>query len=63
MIMLLLPKSGHMASACPSSSEPPKKLHIQHVHKEEKLLKFKEIEDDGEDEGVAQVSFELDKDF
>ena len=55
-------KKGHMANACPIFSDPPKKPHIQHAQKEEKLPKLKEIKDD-EEEGVALVSFRLDKDF
>ena len=56
-------KSGHMASICPTFSDPSKKPHVQHVRKEEKLPELKEIEDDNEDEGVAQVAFGLEKDF
>ena len=56
-------KSGHMASACPAFSDPPKKPCVQHAWKEEKLPNLKEIEDNDEEEGVAQVHFGLDKDF
>ena len=56
-------KSGHMVSACPTFTDPPKKPHVQHAQKEEKLPELKEIEDDNEEEGVARVSFRLDKDF
>ena len=46
-------KSGHMASACPAFSDPPKKPRVQCARKEEKLPELKEIEDDNKDEGVA----------
>ena len=52
-----------MASACPAFSNPPKKPRVQHARKEEKLPELKEIKDDDEDEGVAQVAFRLEKDF
>ena len=52
-----------MASACPTFSEPFKKPRVQCTQKEEKLPELKEIEDDEEDEGVAQVAFGLEKDF
>ena len=52
-----------MASACPTFSDPSKKLHVQCAQKEEKLSELKKIEDDNEEERVAQVSFRLDKDF
>ena len=55
-------KSGHMVSVCPIFSDLPKKLHVWCAWKEEKLPKLKEIEDEEEEEGVAQVSFVLDKD-
>ena len=51
-------------SACPAFSDPPKKPCIQHAQKEEKLPELKEIEDnDDEGDGVAQVSFGLNRDF
>ena len=56
-------KSGHMVSACLAFSECLKKPHIQHTQKEKKLSEFKEIEDNNEEEGVAWISFGLDKDF
>ena len=56
-------KSGHMVSACPAFSDPPKKPQVQRAQKEEKLPELKEIEDDKEDEGVAWVAFGLEKDF
>ena len=56
-------KSGHMASVCPTFSDPPKKPCVQCTQKEEKLSKLKEIEDNEEDEGVARVAFRLEKDF
>ena len=52
-----------MASTCPTFTDPPKKPHVLHARKEEKLSKLKEIEDDEEDEGVAWVHFGLEKDF
>ena len=55
-------KTGHMASTCPTFSNPPKKPRVQCAQKEEKLPELKEIEDD-EDEGVARVAFGLEKDF
>ena len=51
-----------MANACSNFPNTPKKPRVQHVQKEEKLPELKEIEDD-EEEGVAWVSFGLDKDF
>ena len=56
-------KNGHMASACPTFSDSPKKPRVQCAHKEEKLSELKEIEDNDEDEGVAWVLFRLDKGF
>ena len=56
-------KSGHMASACPAFSDPPKKPRVQRARKEEKLPELKEIEDDDDEEGVARVNFGLEKDF
>ena len=56
-------KSGHMASACPAFADPPKKPRVQRARKEEKLPELREIEDDDEEEGVAQVHFRLEKDF
>ena len=56
-------KSGHMASACPAFTDPPKKPRVQHARKEEKLPELKEIEDDDDEEGVARVHFGLEKDF
>ena len=44
-------------------TESPKKPKVQCACKEEKLPKLKKIEDDEGDEGVAQVSFSLEKDF
>ena len=52
-----------MANACPNFSDVLKKSRIQCAQKEEKLPKLKEVEDDDEEEGVAQVSFRLEKDF
>ena len=52
-----------MANACPTFSGPPKKPCVQHAWKEEKLPELREIEDDNEEDGVAQVSFRLEKDF
>ena len=52
-----------MVNACPMLSDQSRKPHVQYTWKEEKLPELKEIEDDEEDEGVAQVSFRLDKDF
>ena len=52
-----------MVSTCPAFSDPPRKPCVQCVQKEEKLPELKEIEDDNEEDGVAQVSFGLDKDF
>ena len=52
-----------MASTCPTFSNPPKKPHVQHARKEEKLPELIEIKDDEEDEGVAWVAFGLEKDF
>ena len=52
-----------MASICSTFLDSFKKPHMQCVCKEEKLPELKEIEDDNEDEGVAQVSFGLNKDF
>ena len=54
-------KKGHMANTCPNFSDPPKKPQVQRAHKEE-LPELKEIEDNNE-EGVARVSFGLEKDF
>ena len=56
-------KSGHMVSTCPAFSDLPKKPHIQCAQKEEKLTELKEIEDNDEEDGVARVSFRLEKDF
>ena len=56
-------KSGHMASTCPTFSEPLKKPCVHHAHKEEKLPELKEIEDNNEEDRIAQVSFRLEKDF
>ena len=56
-------KSGHMASACPTFSDPSKKPCVQCVWKEEKLPELKEIEDNNKEDGVARVSFGLEKDF
>ena len=56
-------KSGHIVSACPTFSDPPKKPCIQCARKEERLPELKEIEDDKEDKGVARVVFGLEKDF
>ena len=56
-------KKGHMANTCPIFSNLFKKPQVQHTQKEEKLPELKEIEDDDEDEGVAQVHFRMDKDF
>ena len=50
-------------SACPNFSNTPKKPCVQRTRKEEKLPELKEIEDDEEEEGVAKVSFGLEKDF
>ena len=50
-------KSGHMVSACPAFSDLPKKPCVQCARKEDKLPELKEIEDDDEEEGVAQVHF------
>ena len=55
-------KNGHMASACPTFTDPRKPC-IQCARKEEKLPELKEIEDDNEEDAVPQVSFRLDKDF
>ena len=52
-----------MANAYPNFSDTSKKPQVQCAQKEEKLSKLKEIEDNDEEEGVAQVSFGLDKDF
>ena len=52
-----------MANACPNFSDTPKKPQVQCTQKEEKLPELKEVEEDDEEEGVAQVSFGLDKDF
>ena len=56
-------KNGHMVNACPTFPDSPKKPCVQCAQKEEKLPELKEIENDETDEGVAWVSFELDKDF
>ena len=56
-------KKGHMVNACPIFSDPSKKPCIQHAQKEEKFPELKEIENDEEEEGVAQVHFGLEKDF
>ena len=56
-------KKGHMANACPTSSNPPKKPQVQCAQKEEKLPELKEVEDDDKEEGVAQVHFQMEKDF
>ena len=56
-------KKGHMANAYPTFSDPSKKPQVQRTQKEEKLPELKEIEDDDEEEGVAQVHFGLNKDF
>ena len=48
---------------CPTFTDPPKKPRVLHAQKEEKLPELKEIEDNEKEEGVAQVSFRLDKDF
>ena len=52
-----------MASACPAFANPPKKPRVQCARKEEKLPELKEIEDNDDEEGVAQVHFGLEKDF
>ena len=52
-----------MANACSTFSDPSRKPHIQHTQKEEKLPELKEIEDNNEEDGVAWVSFRLDKAF
>ena len=52
-----------MANACPNFLDTPKKPWVQCTQKEEKLSELKEIEDNDDKEGVAQVSFRLDKDF
>ena len=52
-----------MTNACSNFSDAPKKPQVQHAQKEEKLPELKEIKDDDDKEGVAQVSFGLDKDF
>ena len=55
-------KKGHMASNCPGSIKLPKKPYVKCTWKEEKLPELKEIKDNKED-GVAWVSFRLEKDF
>ena len=55
-------KKGHMANACLNFSDTPKKPRVQCAQKKEKLPKLKEVKDDKE-EGVAWVSFGLEKDF
>ena len=56
-------KNGHMASACPTFADPPKKPRVQRTRKEEKLPELTEIEDDNKEEKVARVHFGLEKDF
>ena len=52
-----------MAPTCSNFLETPKKPHVQHAYKEEKLPELKEIKDNDKDKGVAQAFFRLDKDF
>ena len=49
-----------MASAYPTFTNP-RKPYVQHAWKEEKFPELKEIDED--EDGVAWVSFRLDKDF
>ena len=51
-----------MANAYPNFPDPLRKPWVQCAQKEQKLPELKKIKDDNE-EGVAQVSFGLDKDF